>query len=342
MKKLLALTLCLLMIAVQAACGQSNQTAQSTDESGYNNLSLKINVATGETGIDFLTAQKFADLISERSGGVVSATVYSNAQLTGGDMSKSIDLLLAGGSFEMAVVSGAVLSNLDSVFTTHMLPFIFSGYPDANSYLDGTGGTFYTELGASKGLTMLGYFHNGMKQWTHKSHPLTSVDDFKNMKIRIPSGEVLNATFNTMGADPISMNWGEVYTALQQGTIDGHENSYMTINSASIQEVNPFITESNYCYEVYTLTANSKDFNQWNEKTQTLIRECAQEASLWGRQYQEDTESEIKANWIANGITVTVLTEEQKKTFFDATASVRSTYLEKFGKDACAAWGITD
>ena len=104
MKKFFALILSAVMLLSLVACG--NQTnADTPSDSPYNKLNLKISVNTGEAGIDFMTAQKFADLVKEASDGVIQATVYGNGQLQGGDMSKSIETLLAGGTFEMCVVS---------------------------------------------------------------------------------------------------------------------------------------------------------------------------------------------------------------------------------------------
>lgn len=342
MKRMLALALSAVMVFSMAACGGGGGGAASTpSDSPYNKLNLKICVATGETGIDYLTAQKFADLVSEASSGVVTATVYSNSQLTGGDMSKTIDVLLAGGTYELCTASGAVLSNVEEKFLAHQLPFMFDSYQAADAYLDSTGGDYYSQLMSDKGMTMLGLFHNGIKQITNSKRELHLPTDFAGLKIRVPSGEVAMKTFQTFGADPIAMNWSEVYTALQQGTVDGHDNGYMTISSASIQEVNKYITEANWQYECYALIANTKDFNSWNEDTQKLIQEKGEEATQWGRQYLEDAELQIKEDFKEQGVIITELTDEERQAFVDATADVRAYFVNKYGEQACAAWGMT-
>lgn len=342
MKRILALITALALCLCITACGGGeSKPPQTTGDSPYNSLKLKICVATGETGIDYLTAQKFADLISEASDGVITATVYSNSQLTGGDMSKTIDVLLAGGTYELCTASGAVLSNVEERFLTHQLPFVFDSYGAANVYLDSTGGAYYTQLMTEKGMTALGYFHNGIKQITNSKLEVHLPTDLQGLKIRIPSGEVANKTFQTFGADPIAMSWGEVYTALQQGTVDGHDNGYMTIASASIQEVNKYITEANWQYECYALIANAKDFNSWNEVTQQLILEKGEEATQWGRQYLEEAEIQIKQDFLDQGVIITDLTPEERQAFVDATADIRAYFIEKYGAEVCQAWGIT-
>lgn len=348
MKKIMALGLAGIMAFSLAACGGGgtaksgdNSSDQSASGSAYDKLNLKISVATGETGIDYMTAQKFADLISEASDGQIKATVYASSQLTGGDMSKTIDVLLAGGTYEMCTASGAVLSNVEEKFLVHQLPFAFDSYQVADGYLDGTGGDYYAKLMNEKGMVQLGLFHNGMKQVTNSKKEIHLPSDFQGMKIRIPSGEVAMKTFQTFGADPIAMGWSEVYTALQQGTVDGHDNGYMTIDSASIQEVNKYITELNWQYECYALIANAKDFNSWNEATQELVKEKSREAAQWGRDYLENAEKEIKEKFIKEGVIITDLTDEEHQAFVDATADVRDYFIGKYGDEACKAWGLS-
>lgn len=345
MKKIFALALSFVMALSLVACGGSGGTnAGGTEGSGdspYNKLNLKISVSTGEAGIDFMTAQKFADLVSEASGGVVQATVFGNGQLNGGDMSKVIETLLAGGTYEMCAPSGTVLSAKDEKFLTSQIPFIFKSYEEANQYLLSTGGEYYKKLANENGMTILGYFHNGLKQITNSKRECRLPSDFAGLKIRIPSGEVATKTYQAFGADPIAMSWGEVYTALQQGTVDGQDNSYMTIASGSIQEVNKYLTEANYQYEYYTLVVDSNEFNKWNEATQKLVTEKAQEACEWGRKYQEDAEAGIKQEFIDQGVIIAELTEAEYQAFVDATADIRTYFYEKYGEEACGAWGIT-
>ena len=109
-------------------------------------------------------------------------------------------------------------------------------------------------------MTMLGLFHNGLKQISNSKKECHLPSDYAGMKIRIPSGEVAMKTFKAFGADPIAMTWGEVYTALQQKTVDGQDNSYMTIASGSIQEVNKYITVVIWYYFLYYVIGVCKVF----------------------------------------------------------------------------------
>ena len=96
----------------------------------------------------------------------------------------------------------------------------------------------------------------------------------------------------------------------------------------------------NWQYEFYTLIADSNVFNTWNEATQNLVKEKALEACEWGRTYQEEEEVNIKQDFIDSGVIITELTDTERQAFIDATAEVRSYFIDKYGKEACDAWGI--
>ena len=294
-----------------------------------------------EKGIDAIAANYFIDAVNKASNGNIEIALYPSSQLAGGDMSKAIELLMQGGSYELAILSGAVLSNVNEKFLTHTLPFTFDSYEVVGEYLDGTGGEYYKKMMDDIGIVSMGVFHNGLKQYTNGKKEIKAPEDLKNMKMRVPGGEVAIKTFQKLGADPISMGWSEVYTALQQGTIDGHENSYQTIWSASIQEVQPYITEINWQYDGYWFMSNKNEWNTFSEATQKLLLEKSIEAANYARNYQEEQEIEIKKQFLENGINITELTQEERQTFIDATAEVRQYFVQKYGEEVCAAWGIS-
>lgn len=136
MKKALSLILALAMVFALAACGKKDEAPSTPDASGdgsYPKLQLSISTSGGDTGIDTIAANHFADLISEKTGGQITARVYPQAQLTGGDQSKVAEMLAAGGSFEFGICSGANLSSLSNAFQTHQLPFLYTSYAEAEA-----------------------------------------------------------------------------------------------------------------------------------------------------------------------------------------------------------------
>lgn len=138
------------------------------------------------------------------------------------------------------------------------------------------------------------------------------------------------------------MSWSEVYTAMQQHTIDGHDNSPSTINSANVQEVQKYITVSNHTYEAFTWSANTEWFDSLNEATQNLIRECAKQACLDANEQIEASMEEILTTWENNGFNeVYRLSDAEIEVFKEAVADVTAQYAAEYGEEACSAFGIT-
>ena len=364
MKRIVAGFLSVVMVMGLAGCGSSNETTaapttattaattaaetqsgETTADAGsakeYDELNLRISVAGTEQGVDAIAAQKFADDVAEASDGKIKITVYPSSQLAGGDLTKMMELFMAGGSYEMCIISGIVMSNVDQRFLAHTLPFEFKNYDEVNAMLDGSGGEYYTELLETMGIVSLGAMHNGLKQYTNNKKEILTPDDMKGLKIRVPSGTVSVKTMQALGADPVTMAWSEVYTALQQGTVDGHENSYQTIYSANIQEVQKYVTELNWQYDGYWFMVNQNDWNGYSEDTKELLTEKAAEACEFGRNYMYEQEVLIKDIFEEAGVTISVLTEEQRQAFIDATAGVRAEFIQEIA-EACAAWNVTE
>lgn len=285
-----------------------------------------------DTQIDSKVANKFADLVSEASNGNVTISVYPNDQLASGNATKGIEML-AVGAVDLAAYATSVMAVLDEQIGIATIPYTFSNYTEAKQIIDTSGGKYYEKLLADKGITYLGSFHNGFRQISNNKHEVRTPEDVQGLKIRVPGGEVYMDFFNTLGADPIAMSWSEVFTAIQQGTIDGQENGVSITKSAKMNEVQKYITIWNYSYENDLFVANSKIWNTLEPKTQQLLREKAKEACNWGRQQVENEEDGIIAEFEEDAIIVTKLTPEELNAFKNAVEPVREKFINKYGKE---------
>ena len=193
-----------------------------------------------------------------------------------------------------------------------------------------------------KGMTYLGSFHNGFRQITNSKHEVTDPSDMENLKIRVPGSVVYMGFFRALGADPTSMNWSEVFTAIQQGTIDGQENGVSITSTSKMQEVQDYLTMWNYSYENDLFVANTEIWESLEPQTQELLQACAAEACEWGRDVLEEEELQILEEFEAAGMTITYLTQEEQAAFDEAIAPFKAEMEEYFGAEACAAFGITN
>lgn len=332
-----ALLAAAMIAATLTGCGSTDTTERGEDEYQKINLSMAVNGT--DTQIDSLVAHHFADLVAERSNGNIVIDVFSNDTLAGGNSTKGVEYIAVGGS-DLGAYATCVLANLEPKMSVATLPWSFTSYQQAREVIDSTGGAYYSELLAAKGITYLGSFHNGFRQLTNSKHPVTTPEDMKGLKIRVPGSAVYMSVFKALGASPTAMSWSEVFTAIQQGTIDGQENGCSVTKSAKMDEIQQYMTIWNYSYENDLFVANTKVWDNLEEKTQQLLQECATESCEWGRDRLEAEEDELIKGFQDEGMQVEILTEDQLQAFKDAVADVTAELKQSYGEEACAAFGI--
>ena len=310
-------------------------------EGEYQTIELTMAVNGTDNQIDARVGDYFAQLVSERSGGNVTVAVFPNDQLANGNASRGIEMI-ASGSIDLAAYATCTLAVIDEKLPVATIPWIFDDYAQAREVIDTTGGEYYAQRLAMKGMTYLGSFHNGFRQITNSKHEVTDPSDMENLKIRVPGSVVYMGFFRALGADPTSMNWSEVFTAIQQGTIDGQENGVSITSTSKMQEVQDYLTMWNYSYENDLFVANTEIWESLEPQTQELLQECATEACEWGRDVLEAEEAQILEEFEAAGMTITYLTEEEQAAFDEAIAPFKAEMEAYFGPEACAAFGITN
>ena len=319
--------------------GTENVGASGSAGNGYQKIELVMAVNGTDIQIDSRVADKFAELVKEASDGNVTIDVYPNDQLAGGNSTKGIEMI-AGGGVDLAAYATCVMAVIDEQLSVATIPWIFDDYKHAREVIDGTGGEYYAERLEAKGITYLGSFHNGFRQITNSKREVCTPDVVKRLKIRVPGSEVYMKFFKTLGADPVAMSWSEVFTAIQQGTIDGQENGVCITESAKMDEIQDYLTLWNYTYENDLFVANTEIWESLEPKTRELLQEKAKEACEWGRDTVEEEEAAIVEEFKSEGMTVTELTEEELDAFKDKISGVKQEFIEKYGEKACKAFGI--
>ena len=307
----------ILSLVLLCGCGASGPEGGGK----YQNIHLVMAVNGTDTQIDSRVARYFAELVAERSGGSVTVDVFPNDQLAGGNATKGIEMI-AMGSVDLAAYATCTLAVIDSQLPVATIPWSFDSYTQAREVIDATGGNYYAERLAAKGITYI-------------------PADLKNLKIRVPGSEVYMGFFRALGADPTSMSWSEVFTAIQQGTIDGQENGASVTSTAKMDEIQKYMTIWNYSYENDLFIANTKIWESLQPETRQLLTDCAKEACNWGRDALEAEEADILARFAANGMEITYLNDEQKAAFAEAISDWKGGMIERFGEYACSAFGIT-
>lgn len=344
LKKIISLLTCVFLLGgLTVGCQNTENTENTSSVSENGNVYPKIRINMSTTVSDqsnaAVTAQLFADLVAEASDGNIEVKVYSSDQLSGGNMSKGVEMLTQG-AIDCAFEPVDVLSVLDSSLLALSMPWTFESYEEAEECLNEEGGDYIREVLQSQKLETLGFIHNGFRQLTNSKQSVEAPEDLKGMKIRVPGGDVFVKCFKELGADPISMSFSELFTALQQGTVDGQENGFDLIVTNKFYEVQPYITQWNYSYGAFALVFNKENFDGYDENVQELLMEKAKEACRQGCQNVVDGEAEKKQAAQDYGCEITELSDEQIAVFREALQNYYAEMKEQYGEDVCRAFGI--
>lgn len=336
-KKTIALLLMIVMVVCCfSGCGSSNS---GSDDSEYQKINLSMTVNGTDTQIDSLVAKYFAEQVNQRSGGNIVIDVFSNDTLAGGNSTKGVEYIATGGA-DLGAYATCVLANIEPKLSVATIPWTFKTYEEARAVIDTTGGEYYAKLLDAKGITYLGSFHNGFRQLTNSKLAVRTPTDLKGLKIRVPGSEVYMSFFKALGANPTAMSWSEVFTAIQQGTIDGQENGCSVTKTAKMDEIQHYMTIWNYSYENDLFVANSAIWNNLDENTKVLLQECATEACEWGRDQLERDEEALIKGFKEEGLQVDVLTDEQIGVFQEEIKDVVEQLKAGYGEEACKAFGM--
>ena len=297
--------------------------AQCQDKS----VILKLGHAVTPVHPYHLGAVKFSELVAQRTANKVKIDVYPSTQLGNErDMIEGLQL----GTIDLVVTStGPVGGFVPKMFVVD-LPFLFRDREHAYKVLDGPIGQELLAALSAKGIKGLAFWENGFRQITNNVRPIEKPEDLKGIKIRTMENKVHLASFRAFGASPTPMAWSEVYTALQQKTIDGQENPIAIIHDHKLAEVQKYLALTGHFYSPSLLLISEKTYKGLPKDVQKIMTDTAIECATYERNLLRDSEAKQLAELKAKGMQVTV---PIKKPFQEAAAPVYREFEPQFGKD---------
>ena len=282
-----------------------NEIADYSDL-GWEETTWNFACSTTETSTWADGGRKFGELMEKATGGKVKVNIYAADQLTNGNQSEGIQALMNGDPVQISMHSNLIYSAFDPRFNVVSLPFLFDSVEDADAKLDGEAGEKLKEILDEYGLHCMGIAENGFRQLTNSKQEVKTVDDMKNLKIRVAGSNLLMECYKRWGADATNMNWSETYTALQQKTVEGQENPLPAIDAASVQEVQPYCSMWNAIYDCLFFCINGDIYDSMTPEQQEVIDECGRLATQYEREINRAGDDEIMNRWQnENGVTIT-------------------------------------
>ncbi|HRH81612.1 MAG TPA: TRAP transporter substrate-binding protein [Thiobacillaceae bacterium] len=280
-------------------------------------------------------AEYFKQLAEERTKGAVKVEVYPNSQLY--KDREEVEALQLG-AVQMLAPSLSKFGPLGvRAFELFDLPYIFPNKETLYRVMDGDIGKSLFKMLEDKGIIGLAYWDNGFKQMS-ANRPVRKVEDFKGLKMRIQSSKVLEAQMRALGANPQVMAFSEVYSALQQGVVDGTENPMSNLYTKKMHEVQKHLTISDHGYLGYAVIVNKNFWDGLPANIRAILEQAMQEATEYERGISQQDNDDALAKVKAAGTTdVYVLPLQDRLAWHKAMLPVHKEFEDKIGRDLIQA-----
>jgi TRAP-type transport system periplasmic protein len=253
-------------------------------------LHLRMSVESAPGAATQVILAAFRDALQEELGDAVEIEYFDGGTL--GDEIVHMEMVRSGQLDVVPIGSDAV--QLDSKWAIFDMPFLFPDRATASRVLDGDIGKQLTEsMRESADLQVLGFGEIGFRNITNNVRPVVTPADLKGLKLRTPGSKTRIMAFEMLGAAPVTMNIGELYLALQQGTVDGQENPLGNIKAFSWNEVQKYLSLSSHVYTPVTLAMNGQRWDSLSDEQKAAVERAAAKAVQHSRQFGADNDATL-------------------------------------------------
>lgn len=285
MKKLFSLLMGLSLIFVLAACGGSDSSSAKDGGSDGETITWKLGHLSNKEHPWHKTAVKFAELVKEKTDGKLKIEIYPNEQL-----GSEVEVLnsIQDGTVDMTI-SGESMQNWAPEAALMAVPYAFESEEHVKRVVEGKIGQEIEDAIKEKvGVTPL-YYHLRAPRNLTSNEPIKTPEDLEGFKMRVPNVPLFMDAWSAAGGSPQAMAFSEVFTAIQQGVIDGQENPVDLIHSASFYEVQKYVNKTEHVRSWIYVVVGNEQFNSLSKKMQTAVKEAAQEAQKYGMKLYKDS-----------------------------------------------------
>jgi tripartite ATP-independent transporter DctP family solute receptor len=319
-----------LFLGLVGCSSSASNDSGDGDSSSKETYEISIGHVLNEEHSEHKTFEFFKEYVERESDNRIQVEIFPNGEL-GSDRE-----LIEGvqvGTVTMAGPSTAPVASFVPKFSVFDLPFLFESREVAYDVLDSDLGTdLLTEL-ESADIKGLGWWESGFRHLTNSKKAVASPSDLNGLVVRTMENEMHVAAWESLGANPTPMAWGEVFVSLQQGTLDGQENPLGIIYSQKVYEVQDYLTLSGHVYSPIAVLMNQDFYNSLPDDLKKIVDEGMAEATELNRSLVVEEEEATLGLLKEAGIEITELTSEQKSAFKEATLPIYEEYKNDIGTD---------
>jgi TRAP-type transport system periplasmic protein len=284
-----------------------------------------------------LMAERWVQLVKERSNGRVTMKVYPGSSLVGGDQTKEFTAMRQG-VIDMAVGSTINWSPQVAELNLFSMPFLMPDHKAIDAITTGDVGKKLFEIIAAKDVVPLAWGENGFRELSNSKRAVRKPDDLKGLKIRVVGSPLFNETFTALGANPTQMSWADAQPALSTGAVDGQENPLSIFVVAKLPTVGQkHVTLWGYVADPLIFAVSKPVWDFFSPEDQKIIREAAVEAGQYGKEIARKGITESDPSLLreieGQGVQVARLSADELKVFRDATQAVYDKWKTRIGAE---------
>ncbi|MFZ5945333.1 MAG: TRAP transporter substrate-binding protein [Bacillota bacterium] len=326
----------LLSLSLLAGCGAKQEPVkeepkqEAPKEEPKKTRIIRFGMGLNDKHPQFKGAEEFKKIVEEKTNGGIKVELYHSGQL--GDDRTMMEALQLG-TQEMTCPSTAPIANFVKEFNIYDFPFIFPSVEVADKVLDGPIGKELLDKLPAQGIIGLNYWENGYRQLTNNKRPVAKVEDFKGLKIRTMENQVHLEAFRALGANPTPMPFPELFTAMQQGTVDGQENPFATIYLQKFYEVQKYVSSTNHVYSPFVLMMSKKFWDGSTPEEQKIFMEAATAARDLERKLNREANAKYVEDLKTAGMTYTEVSPEVITQMAEVVKPVIEKFKDKVGAD---------
>lgn len=326
MKKFAAIALAATLVLGLAGCGSSGSAQTSDTATAENPLVLTLAHGLSESHTVHIAMTEFAEKVEERTDGRIKIEIYPNGQL--GSENENMEQLMAG-VISMTKVSAPGLATYNEAYHTFGLPYIFDDTEDFYHKMDSQKMRDFFLSSEDDGFVTITYYTSGARSFYTKDTPIRTPDDLKGLKIRVQDMQSQTDMLEALGGTPVAMAYGDVYTSLQTGIIDGTENNETALTTGKHGEICKVFSMDQHAMIPDVLVMGADVWNSIAPEDQQIILEAAYESTdshkvAWDAAIEEAVE-EAKTE-----MGVTFIEDVDKEAFREATSDMIQEYCDRY------------
>ncbi len=274
---------------------------------------------------------KMGECTLAKSGGKLKVTPYWDGSL-GSDLAATQSA--RSGQIEMVLTSTAPLVGIVPELGVFDLPFLFDNEREADQLLDGKAGDWFAAKLPAVGVVNLAWWENGFRHTTNSKRPITKVEDFEGVKMRVMQNNIFIDTFKTLGSNAVPMAFSEVYSALETRTVDGQENPFNNIENMKFYEVQKYLTLTKHAYSPTLVLLSKKVWDTLSAQEQTTLKECAALGRDEQRKVNRAKSEQSVANLRSKGMQVNEISAPEMTRIRAKTAVIQEHHSKTIGNEA--------